>query len=166
MAAGRITQPGVSRVGHPCYAGLHEWHFLSLVLFKPFSDLAYKNTKGTSSCSQLNYIYTHTHTHTYIYKHTHIYIYIYIYVVMSIFDGYMAYINAWSIKCLTSKSNKDCCIYLSIKQSISNGPRLCLVRTILLIFNVMQHRLKCDLKKSRMTSAVPRMFPNNVQYLR
>ena len=68
--------------------------------------------------------------------------------VTSIFDGYvyMAHINAWSIRCLPSESNKGCRIYSSIKQSIPYGLRLCLVRTILLILNVMQHRLKRDLK--------------------
>jgi len=125
MVARRITQPGGSRVGHPYYTELHDWHFFSLLLFKPFSDLAHKNTKGTSSCSRLNYIY------------------IYIFFVISILNGYMAHTNAWNIRCLNSKSNKGCRIYSSIKQSISNGLRLCLVHTILSIFNVMQHRLKC-----------------------
>jgi hypothetical protein len=51
---GRITQPGglVTRVIKGYMKDI-----LSPVLFKPFSDLAYKNIKGASSCIQLNYIY-------------------------------------------------------------------------------------------------------------
>jgi Na+/melibiose symporter-like transporter len=148
MALGRITPPGGSRVGHPCYTGLHEWHFfLSLVLFKPFFDLAYKNTKGTSSCS-----------HTCVC------------VCVCVCVFFFCDVNLWRVYGIY-KRLKYKMFNLSIKQRLlhlfaNEAVDIKCSKAVSCAHNTFDFKrntasVKMGFKKSRMTCAVPTMFPNN-----